>query len=200
MIEGVREIGERRDVLKADDADRVCVDGDEKDTACGKLRMNSRFLFDGERRIEGGRTVAAMIGLRIAHHVLGVLDTRVSNRNHVLQEIKRLREFFSKDLLSQSLSSSLRQRIRPDLEVHHLARRPLPVSMWNGVRVLMVAHSPCPSSPSRVVNASVHPLRVEARWIGHAHHDPVAVFQREQRLEALPVLIGVFAPRPDVSN
>jgi hypothetical protein len=41
-----------------------------------------------------------------------------------------------------------RQRIRPELEVHHLAGRPLPASLWNGARVLTVTDNPRPFHPA----------------------------------------------------
>src|SRR5262245_2214594 len=34
----------------------------------------------------------------------------------------------------------------------------------------------------RIVDSSVHPLRIEAEWIRHPQHDPFAILQRQQRL------------------
>jgi hypothetical protein len=34
----------------------------------------------------------------------------------------------------------------------------------------------------RIVDPAVHPLGVEAEWIGDAQDDPLAVFEREQGL------------------
>ena len=54
----MREIGERRDVLKADKAMEGAVEGDEKNTPCRKAADEFALLFDGDRRIESRITVA----------------------------------------------------------------------------------------------------------------------------------------------
>ncbi len=44
----MREIGERRDVLKADKAMECGVEGDEKNTPCRKAADEFAFLLDGD--------------------------------------------------------------------------------------------------------------------------------------------------------
>src|SRR5207249_10339920 len=72
--------------------------------------------------------------------------------------------------------SLLRQRIRPQLEVHHLAGRSLPrfhVERRASAdrRVHSSALPPC----LRIVDPAVHPLGIETRRIRHAQHDPLTV-------------------------
>ena len=58
---------------------------------------------------------------------------------------------------------------------------PFPPSMWNGARVdYRGPHAAALPSAFRIVDAPVHPLRVEAERVRHAHHDPLAVLEREQ--------------------
>src|SRR5688500_5537411 len=75
------------------------------------------------------------------------------------------------------------ERIRPELELDHLARRARPrLHMERGARA---DRGPQASSlPSRggVVDAAVHPLGEEAHRIGHAQYDPTPVVEREQAL------------------
>ena len=62
------------------------------------------------------------------------------------------------ELPALRLSRSFRQRIGTQLELDHLARRALPVSMWNGARVLTVLHSPRPFQPpfASSIRPSIH--------------------------------------------
>src|SRR5438093_13464411 len=73
------------------------------------------------------------------------------------------------------------QRIRPYLEVHHLARRSfagLHVE-WRARAHRRVEAAPFPTR-LRIVDPPVHPLRVEADRIRNAQDDPLAVLQHEQ--------------------
>src|SRR5689334_5320360 len=76
----------------------------------------------------------------------------------------------------------VRQRIGPQLKVHHLARRALAGLHVPG-RACAHRGPEAAALPAgvRIVDAAVHPLRVEAHRIRNAHHDELAVLQREQR-------------------
>src|SRR5262245_30274870 len=66
--------------------------------------------------------------------------------------------------------SSPRQRIRPDLELHHLRQRAL-AALEMERRALAVGRPDAAALPARVriVDASVHAFGVEAERIRHAH-------------------------------
>src|SRR5882672_7342776 len=76
-----------------------------------------------------------------------------------------------------------RQRIRPDLELHHLRQRTL-AALEVERRALAVGRPDAAAFPAGVgiVDATVHALGIEAERVGHAHVDPLAVDEREDRL------------------
>src|SRR5215831_9472891 len=81
---------------------------------------------------------------------------------------------------SPTLARLPSERIRAELEVDHFARRPL--SSFHMERRAR-AHGrpePAPLPPrARVIDAAVHPLRVETDRVGHAEDHPLAVLERE---------------------
>ena len=180
VIEGMREIGERRDVLKSDNATECGVEGDEKNTPRRKAANEPALLLDRDGRVEGRITARRDDRVEDRHNVLGVLNPHITNVNQTTSRADRAASGSASTLLVV----------------------PLPVSIWNGARVLIVAHSPLPFQPaSRIVDAAVHPLGVEARADrARASRPTCRLSARAAPSEALPVLIGVFAPRPDVSN
>src|SRR5262245_14841761 len=76
-----------------------------------------------------------------------------------------------------------RQRIRPDLELHHLRQRAL-AALEMKRSALAVSRPDAAPFPAGVgiVDASVHALRIKPERVGHAHVHPLAVNQREDRL------------------
>ena len=100
------------------------------------------------------------------------------------------------DSLPDTRTRLLRERVGTHLELHHLARRPLPVSMWNGVLVDIVVQMPRPFHPALGSSmTAVHPLRVEPNRIRHAHGDELAVFQRQQCFGRVPGVDRHVAPQ-----
>src|SRR2546425_5578663 len=78
---------------------------------------------------------------------------------------------------------SLRERIGAQLELHDLARRPF--AAFDVERCPGAVGRPQPlalPASIRIVDASVHPLGVEAHRIGDAKVDELPVHQGEQRL------------------
>src|SRR5688572_1286468 len=70
----------------------------------------------------------------------------------------------------------LRQRIGAHLELHHLARRALPGLHMEGRARADRRPQPFAFPPARrIVDAAVHPFRVEPEWVRDAHHHPVPV-------------------------
>ena len=55
-----------------------------------------------------------------------------------------------------------------------------------------------PAALRSSMRPSIHFCRT--RSVGNAQHDPLAVLQRQQASDALPVLIGTFSPRPSAPN
>src|SRR5438067_12316450 len=88
--------------------------------------------------------------------------------------------------LSMQPSSLFCQWIRTQLEVHHFARGPFACLH---VKRRSRAHGGPESltfpSSLRIIDAAVHPLRIEARRIRHAQHDPLAILQHEQTLRGI---------------
>src|SRR4029434_7538640 len=82
-----------------------------------------------------------------------------------------------------SVPSSPRQRIRPDLELHHFRQRAL-AALDVERRALTVGRPDATALPARVriVDASVHSLGVEAERVGYAHVDPLAIDEHQDRL------------------
>src|SRR5262249_16824697 len=75
----------------------------------------------------------------------------------------------------------LGERVRPQLEVHHLARRPLAgLRVERRARAHRSEQSAALPPRLRIADAAVHPLRGEARGIRHAQHHPLAILQPEQ--------------------
>src|SRR4030095_8313305 len=77
--------------------------------------------------------------------------------------------------------NSLRQRIRPHLEVQYLAHGPFPSFH---VKRCARAHrreqaSALPTS-LRIIDPAIHPLRVETEWIWNAEDYPFPIFQRQK--------------------
>src|SRR4051812_2739351 len=75
----------------------------------------------------------------------------------------------------------LRQSVRPDLELDDLARRPFAAfhverstGADRGPQTL-----PLPAAV-RVVDATIHPLGVEAERVRHAQDDPFAILESQQ--------------------
>src|SRR6266536_119887 len=88
---------------------------------------------------------------------------------------------------SASSARSSRQRIGTELELHDLARGPLPAfhverrpRRHGGPQALALPPD------ARVVDAAVHPLGVEAERIRDAKVDELPVHEREQRLVPVP--------------
>src|SRR3990170_7067727 len=75
------------------------------------------------------------------------------------------------------------QRIRPHLELDHLARGAL-AALHVERRTRAHGRPQTTALPATVgiVNPSVQPLGEEAEWVGYAQHDPFAVLQHEQSL------------------
>src|SRR5262245_64016360 len=76
-----------------------------------------------------------------------------------------------------------RQRIRPDLELHHLRQRALAaLDVERGA--LAVGGPDAAAFPARVriVDAPVHALGIEAERVGHAHTDPLGIDEDQDRL------------------
>src|SRR4029450_7104573 len=82
-----------------------------------------------------------------------------------------------------SVRSSPRQRIGPDLELYHLRQRAL-AALDVERRALAVGRPDATALPARVriVDASVHSLGVEAERVGDAHVDPLAIDEHQDRL------------------
>src|SRR5206468_5493875 len=87
---------------------------------------------------------------------------------------------------SVGAGSLARERVRTQLELHDLARRPLAAFHVEGCARTdgRPQAAPLPAG-IRVVDASVHPLRVEAERVRYPQIDEVAVHEREQRLVAV---------------
>src|SRR5687768_18235992 len=80
-----------------------------------------------------------------------------------------------------SFCISSRQGIGPDLHLVNLTRRSL-ARFHVKWRTRADGGPQAASLPARlrIIDAAVHPLCIEAERIGHANHDPLAVFEREQ--------------------
>src|SRR5690349_4100961 len=73
------------------------------------------------------------------------------------------------------------ERARPELEVEHLARRPLAgFHMERGAGAHRRVESFAFPAGLRIIDASIHPLRVETQWIWNSQHDPLPVLQSQQ--------------------
>src|SRR5688572_16383354 len=77
--------------------------------------------------------------------------------------------------------ASFRERIRPDLELHQLARRSL-AAFDVKRRARRVGAPDAFPLPSRlhIVNAPVHPFRVKTHRVWNAERQELAVNEREQ--------------------
>src|SRR5258705_269500 len=76
---------------------------------------------------------------------------------------------------------SLGERVGPHLEVHYFTRSSLAGLhvKWRAGADRRVEPAPFPAR-FRIVDAAVHPFRVETDRIGNAEHDPLAVLEDEQ--------------------
>src|ERR1051325_9398054 len=93
---------------------------------------------------------------------------------------------------------SPRERIWPHLKVQNLARSSLPAfHMEGGTRADRGPEAASLPATVGVVDASVHPFRVEAVGIRHAHHHPLAVLEGEQRFRLVARVDGCVGAEPE---
>ena len=131
------------------------VDRDEKDSATREGADEFALHLDGDCGIHCG--VAARRDDRIEdrQNLFGVLNPHIANLDHAFTEDQKIRR-------SEVCSSKKEFLLIFNLlfKISYFASGsglswncisllvvPLPVSMWNGVRVLIVAHSPLPFQP-----------------------------------------------------
>src|SRR3954471_22608800 len=87
--------------------------------------------------------------------------------------------------------TSLRQRIRPHLEMKNFARRPLPrLHVERRARRDSRPQSLAFPAGFRIVNTSIHPLRIEPCRIRHTKDDELSVFQCEKSLGGIARVDG----------
>src|SRR5436305_9297248 len=78
---------------------------------------------------------------------------------------------------------SVRQRIRSDLEVHHLGHGALAgLGMEGSPRAPSCPYSFTLPPRFRIVDTAIHTFGKEAQRIRNPHHHPLAVLQRQQRI------------------
>ncbi len=78
---------------------------------------------------------------------------------------------------------------------------PFPVSLWNGVRVPHVVHTPLPFQPVFALSMRPSmPLAKKPSGYGTRKTTNFPFTSAINESELLPVTIGVFLPSPSVSN
>ena len=152
VIERMRETPERRHVLESDDAIQCGIDGNEKGAVRRKGANEFALHLDGKRDIHRGIAARRDDRIEDRQNLFGVLNPHIAYLDHAfLQEIRRIGVFFEKNspdlLISCSRSTYFASGSGRSWNCITLLVVPLPVSMWNGARVLMVAHRPLPFQP-----------------------------------------------------